>query len=543
MFYIAPLKRSFGIASFVVLISITFYNCNKKAGPFEINKKIIYNQQCGKVLLSSNKQGYFTPLLISNIFSNYRKIEYLDFNLNQNTYPRDFSMDCTCGVFLTERTNKTGYDVIYYNFLKKLKVNITNGSHAEFSDPIFINKDNLLMLENGKIKLYDVNKSTWSLLASSVDFRFLFKGQNNKAYLQDFEGDIWSFSFEDHLFKKLWQSTSEFVGSRQIKYNQDKLYFLSDHINGFNSIFVLDETKNLIIDSIVENNDIFLLSQIADNSSVSYIRNVGLTFSSDDVPIKSKGVLYDAFLKQDSILMLYSDLNKPASLFINDQGELKDILGQHLDIKPYRVVTDSKYEGVDNLIFYPLKKENSWVVWLHGGPNEQVSLRYNRYFYSLLESGVGVIAINYPGSTGKGNKRELLGVPDHESLQYQVRSIGHDLDKIIKNNRIKKISLVGVSYGSKIAQQLIKEGKYNFDHFIDFSGIGTDSNFFIKDISTLYIFGDKDFMLYNKDRIQLLKKHQESGARIKILENEGHSISGKNNISKICEEISSFMAQ
>jgi len=42
------------------------------------------------------------------------------------------------------------------------------------------------------------------------------------------------------------------------------------------------------------------------------------------------------------------------------------------------------------------------VVWWHGGPHENVSPRFNPYFHRLHELGFAVLAVNYPGSTGRG---------------------------------------------------------------------------------------------------------------------------------------------
>lgn len=46
------------------------------------------------------------------------------------------------------------------------------------------------------------------------------------------------------------------------------------------------------------------------------------------------------------------------------------------------------------------------VVWLHGGPRENVSLRYSPYFHYLVQQGFSVAAVNYPGSTGRGLEYE-----------------------------------------------------------------------------------------------------------------------------------------
>src|SRR6185369_5442639 len=42
------------------------------------------------------------------------------------------------------------------------------------------------------------------------------------------------------------------------------------------------------------------------------------------------------------------------------------------------------------------------VVWWHGGPAESISPRFNPYHQRLNELGFGVLAVNYPGSTGRG---------------------------------------------------------------------------------------------------------------------------------------------
>lgn len=48
-----------------------------------------------------------------------------------------------------------------------------------------------------------------------------------------------------------------------------------------------------------------------------------------------------------------------------------------------------------------------FVLWLHGGPRENVSPRFNPYFKKMNDSGFAVLALNYPGSTGRGRPYEL----------------------------------------------------------------------------------------------------------------------------------------
>ncbi len=52
------------------------------------------------------------------------------------------------------------------------------------------------------------------------------------------------------------------------------------------------------------------------------------------------------------------------------------------------------------------------VVWWHGGPAESISPRFNPYFHRLNELGFGVLAVNYPGSTGRGAVYEARFLAD-----------------------------------------------------------------------------------------------------------------------------------
>lgn len=54
------------------------------------------------------------------------------------------------------------------------------------------------------------------------------------------------------------------------------------------------------------------------------------------------------------------------------------------------------------------------VIWWHGGPRDNISPRYNPYFHFLNEQGFGVLAVNFPGSAGRGTP-------------YEARSSGAEL--------------------------------------------------------------------------------------------------------------------
>ena len=65
------------------------------------------------------------------------------------------------------------------------------------------------------------------------------------------------------------------------------------------------------------------------------------------------------------------------------------------------------------------------VVWWHGGPTENVSPRFSPYYQRLSELGYSVLAVNYPGSTGRGADYEARFRP--EDLRACIRAVWQQL--------------------------------------------------------------------------------------------------------------------
>lgn len=65
---------------------------------------------------------------------------------------------------------------------------------------------------------------------------------------------------------------------------------------------------------------------------------------------------------------------------------------------PVEGITSQKVQA----FYYGPQAVKRVVLWWHGGPSENVSPRYNPYFTWLNQLGYGVLAVNYPGSTGRG---------------------------------------------------------------------------------------------------------------------------------------------
>lgn len=100
--------------------------------------------------------------------------------------------------------------------------------------------------------------------------------------------------------------------------------------------------------------------------------------------------------------------------------------------------------------FGPTRPERV-VVWWHGGPAESISPRFNPYFHRLNELGFGVLAVNYPGSTGRGAVYEARFRPD--MLGDCVRAVW----AYLRENEIGTVVSWSVSSGITVQSAVLAE--------------------------------------------------------------------------------------
>jgi pimeloyl-ACP methyl ester carboxylesterase len=84
------------------------------------------------------------------------------------------------------------------------------------------------------------------------------------------------------------------------------------------------------------------------------------------------------------------------------------------------------------------------IIWVHGGPKANVSPRFNPYYHFLNSIGFNVLAVNYPGSTGRGNQFESKITLS--SLSASIR----DCVGFLRKNKIQTVVLWGASRGNTV---------------------------------------------------------------------------------------------
>src|SRR5208337_2562722 len=142
------------------------------------------------------------------------------------------------------------------------------------------------------------------------------------------------------------------------------------------------------------------------------------------------GVAYDFSLDFGAPLLLYSNDRLPISLYWTTGDRLTPLLPMSYKSRQPDAIPIRNESGMTNFLYLPSKVPSAWLIWLHGGPKEQVSPRFNLYFDFLARKNIAVYAINYPGSTGIGNYYALSGRSEEESIGVQLPAIERDIDHL-----------------------------------------------------------------------------------------------------------------
>lgn len=163
-----------------------------------------------------------------------------------------------------------------------------------------------------------------------------------------------------------------------------------------------------------------------------------------------------------------SDAMTPRSLGVWTDGTWRFLLPEDqeslaMDTHTFQVWTRSRNGGLHQSIYFGPLSPGRVVIWLHGGPRENVSPRMNPYFHALNRAGYGVIALNFPGSTGRGwAYEESFG---QEALNDAVES----LLTYLKQENVDFVATWSISAGSAVQKALLRGG-YRVMAMIDQAG-------------------------------------------------------------------------
>ena len=526
--------------------------------PPELNKRVIISRDGSKMVFATNQSNYFSPYLLERSAVNDSfNIQKLSIGQDKDFFPESFSRDGRLISLVSENLPTLRYDIFLYDLNTRRLQNITASDSVDEGHPVFSpGAEKLAFLSDSKLKIYDYIAGRSALVPSpdSIRFRNLIWSATGKyLFLEDDSTNIWKYQQDKGILILLWKAprgsslTSRFITPDQSSDN--RFYFISDHESDFNQIYKCDQGKVTLLLSSPE--DKFLIQRDADSRSFYFRANEGGNFvvkkwkSDGSISVgPSSGVCYDYFHDfAGGGLMVYADLKRPGSLFREKKGIWKEILGfTTTDPMPTPTIIRNK-AGMVNFVYRTSAREKGWVVWLHGGPSGQMSLRFDIYLAQLIEAGYNLIALNYPGSTGIGNQYEFYDLSPARLLDVQLRTIREDILAIkTQFPSLQNYSIVGLSHGSISAHTYASTFRNEVTKLIDFSGIFLGANLPSSGIPTLYIYGEYDFSIRRPARARLVEDALGRGnARQLVLKDEGHVINHAIDIFTITDEMKRFL--
>ncbi len=532
---------------------------NSPDAPELLNTKVVFSPRCQRVMYSSNQGDRIAPFVI-DFSSAATTVIPVDVPHDRDLFVRSLSPDCRVLALVADGGGDGIYNVYLYDFVKRRLTDLTPRKKLNEADPRFSPKRSVLAyLSEGRLLLYDADlESAISVTASPAEFTSVeWSADGEGVFLEDRETNIWEYEVPSASFKLVWRAPTKSYSPRMIQSYEHFLYFVSDHESEFTQVYELDLLTSGLRRVYPSSHPQYSPRRRSAGELVFRTNidgNVVAMRLRDGRPAAispSRGVVYDYSLDFPRPLFVYAGERQITSIYITSgpTAVMKDVLPHHFDVAQPPAQEFRSAEGMVHFLFVADSHPQGWVVWLHGGPHEQVSPRFNPYFDFLTRLGYAVVALNYPGSTGIGKGYELRGLSDSAQVARQLAGIDEALGQVAaRYPDFGRYVLVGVSYGSALADLYARRHPEKVTKFVDFSGAATDATrFALGDAASalppiLLIQGRNDPAQQAPERRAVLAARDRSATtRRLVLEGEGHYIGGMRAIRLILGEMQQFL--
>lgn len=548
----------------ILLIFSVFAGCTKthriqesvKSIPEQLSSHAVFSGNCDKLFYSSNKENLYKVYQLDLSKDSITESK-IDIPIAQDVFVRSVSADCRYLSFVADDNGNQKYDVFLYDLVTKQVQNLTSSKNSDEGNPQFSPSENkLAWVASGLLQIYSVIRKE-IIYNSSVRVKSFLWSSDSLIFYEDANSNIRTLNTINYKDSILWLSPSKSHVPKMFHYSDNTLRFISDH-DGFSKIYCLNLLSKKVTVPINTNHDIY--SPQVDSIGNLYFRmNIHgeiLNYYRDSdgnitkTDNSASGISYQYFLHADKRINLFSDMNHPKSIQIVRKGFTESIIPKNDALRIFSKVEKVKTsDNMSHYVFTPINNEaKGWLIWLHGGPQEQISPRFNVFFNFLNKEGWGIICINYIGSTGLGNNFELRNSNLSENIKIQSVYIKEALDTIFEKNKInsKKTAVVGVSYGAVIAHRFVRDYPGRVNKIIDLSGLSNRYpaprlSDFNSDLSYLFIVGENDFALNKTKQKYITYCKIIANAEMLKIENEGHYIRRRKSLQKSLNKMITFL--
>ncbi len=521
-----------------------------------MNTHAIFSKACSTIIYSSNRDGRVRPFVVDMKNPARPRVAAIDLPDSRSFIAQSLAPDCRTLAMVSDHGGDGLFEIFLFDLTRSTLRRITAAPGRDEGKPLFAPRGHLLAyLTDGRLALYDYRHAIQlPAIASPNRFQTVtWSDDGATLFLEDDRFDIWQYDSRTSVIRKVWSAANPGYVTRTISDRRKRLLFTSDHETPFRQIYSLDLQGGSLKRLYPTQHDQFSPVELG-AGDYTLRTNVDANFSAlelvngkPQLRSPAAGVVYDFSLAFGPPLLLYSNDHLPTSLYWFVGGALKPLLPIAFDARqPAAIPINS--DGVTNFLYLPSRTPRALLVWLHGGPHEQVSPRYNLYFDFLARMNIAVYAINFPGSTGFGKDYAMYGRPAAATLPLQLSSIDQDLRQLGRLKlTVPAFFLVGVSYGSILAHLLIATHP-EFSRLVDFSGIADDRT--IPDPgakapsypSVLFIYGDRDEFSKLPERQALIARYRgRTKVASLVLPQEGHFISRRDSIDRILKSLGAFL--
>ncbi len=526
--------------------------------PEDISSFLVYSKKCNTLFYSSNKENIYQVYQVGLSKDNFTPSK-IGIPISQDLFVRSVSADCRYLSFVSDNNGNQKYDVFLYDMHEKRVENLTNTKNNDEGNPQFSPLENkIAWISSGFLQIYSIEKEQ-IIYSSSKQVQSFFWSADNLIFFDDDNSNIWSLNPINNKLTSLWSSPSKSFVPKMFATADSSLLFISDH-EGFSKIYKLNLVTKELDMRININHDLYspqmdslgnlYFRMNIDGQILNYCQDVNGQIS--QVGGNDSGVSYNYFKGSGVNINLFSDIDHPKSIQIEKEGSVDQQL-----INPESVELYSKVEKVrtkdlmSHYVFTPLNKPvKGWIVWIHGGPHEQISPRYNAFYNYLNKEGWGIVCINYIGSIGLGNEFELRNSSSKNNLKIQSEYIKNALDEIFEEIEVpkKRIAIIGVSYGGMLAHNFVENYPEMADKIIDFSGLsysypGIKLRNEHSNHSYLFIAGENDFATNFSKYKYVLYCKTKAKTEFMLVDDEGHYIRRRESLKNVLNRIIAFLEQ
>lgn len=533
--------------------------------PESVSSAAVFSKRCAEIVYSSNRDDLHRPFSISLRGGAPGAPAAIPVRAPYDLLARSLSHDCRFVAAVSDVEEQGRFQVFLIEKGDGLPRRISLAHHpgADEGEPHFSPVAPILaFLSEGRLALHDYEAQRF-LDAGRAPMRFthlVWSPDGTALFLVDRSTSLWRFSLATREYERLWQAPRVSDARRMPWSDGAELLFLSDHESAFNQIYALDLASRRVRLLHRSEADKFSPRRLANGELVfrearrgSYVvralRRDADPAAEPRTLSPERGVVYDFAFELGEPVFLFADDARPTSLYRG--AALAPLVPTAVAPAQPAAQLVASAEGATHLLYRPTggTAPRGVAVWLHGGPHEDVSPRFNPFWSELLSLGHAVYALNYPGSTGAGNGYELRGLPRAEALRRQVEAVEREIARLGELGLgAAPLVLVGVSYGSLVAHEIALGGRVRVAKLVDLSGVGgallgrAYAGAAGPLPKLLFVHGDRDPFLASAGRPELFAAcARRTQTTVVAVPREGHYVKKRASLGQIAAALRAFL--